>query len=61
MSSDAADPTPPRDPRSPCNLCGSLDHPTGHHGGPDVGYHDGGYPTSLETEKVLENRDDADS
>lgn len=66
---DASDPKPPTDPRGPCAICGSTDHISGHHdggappgsgyGGVPPGYHDGGdYPTSLETEQVLEDRID---
>jgi hypothetical protein len=52
-------PSPP-----PCDICGSIDHPSGHHDNARPGINfpthnkDVGYPDTLETEQVLENRPD---
>jgi hypothetical protein len=45
-------------PPPPCDICGSTQHGSGYHdsGSSPEGLHDVGYPDTLETEQVLENR-----
>lgn len=51
-------------PPDPCEICGSTEHTTGYHEQsaagairtPPADYREGDYPTTLDTEEVLETR-----